>query len=167
MRRTACWCLQESRRRGSPDNAQRDINMRRDRVAHALANPAQLPFLALSDWTRLLRHAQRSELLARIATLAFGHQLIGRLPQLPRRQLELVQQAVVTQQQQRQLDLQALMRLIEPIGVEVVALQGTAYWLCHIAATNDRISVASEYSRGQELPSTEGRNGNHLQSTGR
>ena len=106
-------------------------------VAQALANPGRLPFLALGEWARLLRHAQRSQLLARVAVSAFGHQADGSLPQQPRQQLERVQQATVRQRQQRRLDLLDLMHLIAPIGVDIVALKGTAHWLCDIGPTND------------------------------
>ena len=111
--------------------------MAHDLVAQALANPGRLPFLALGEWARLLRHAQRSQLLARVAVSAIGHQAEASLPQQPRLQLERVQQATVRQRQQRRLDLQDLMRLIAPIGVDVVALKGTAHWLCDIGPTND------------------------------
>ena len=107
-------------------------------MARALANPAHLQFLALGEWSRLLRHAQRNQLLARLATLALGQESLGALPQLPRLQLEQARQAATAQRQQRQRDLQALMQLLEPAGFVVVALNGTAHWLHEIAPTNDQ-----------------------------
>ncbi len=112
--------------------------MGHDLLAHALANPARLPFLALDEWNRLLRYARRSELLARVASQAFGHQAGGHLPHAAREPLEQAQQISGALREQRHTDLLALMQVVAPIGIELVALKGTAHWLCDITVTNDR-----------------------------
>ncbi|AHF03375.1 hypothetical protein MARPU_05330 [Marichromatium purpuratum 984] len=104
----------------------------------ALRAPERLPTLADEDWDLLLRIARHARLLGRLDADLGTLGLHARVPERICHHLESARQQVAYRQRLLTWEVDRVLRALEGLDVQVVALKGVAYVLAGVPAARGR-----------------------------
>ncbi|NKN33368.1 nucleotidyltransferase domain-containing protein [Marichromatium bheemlicum] len=108
-------------------------------LLRALRAPETLPTLSSADWDLLLRAARHTRLLGRLDADLAARGLIEQLPERVAHHLHAARCQVQYQQRRLTWEVDRILRALDGVPVEVVALKGVAYVLAETAAARGRL----------------------------
>jgi hypothetical protein len=108
-------------------------------LLEVLREPARLPALGLADWELLVRLARHANLLGRLVVLVEAGMGLDAVPEAPRRHLRSARYLMEKQERSVRWEAQCIRAALEPTGIPVVFLKGTAYLLAGLPAAHGRI----------------------------
>ena len=104
-----------------------------------LRAPERLPDLGLAEWELLVRLARHANLLGRLVVLVEAGMGLEAVPEGPRRHLRAARYLMDKQERSVRWEVMCIRAALEPTGIPVVFLKGTAYLLAGLPAARGRI----------------------------
>jgi len=108
-------------------------------LSAVLAEPNAMADLSGRDWERLFEQARTTNLLARIALVAFDHGHAAKLPPRPRNHLEAARRQAAWQHRTVRWEVDCIRRALAPLATPVILLKGAAYLLADLPAAKGRL----------------------------
>src|ERR1700722_3752223 len=104
-----------------------------------LAEPDLITGLSAPEWQLLLQQARTTNLVARIALIAFERGHFPRLPSRPRNHLEAARRQAAWQHRTVRWEVDCVRRALSSLATPIVLLKGAAYLLADLPAAKGRL----------------------------
>jgi hypothetical protein len=108
-------------------------------LSAVLAEPDLVTELSAPEWELLMQQARTTNLVARIARIAFDRGHFARVPPRPRNHLEAARRPAAWQHRTVRWEVDCIRRALAPLATQVILLKGAAYLLAELPAARGRL----------------------------